>query len=849
MVTPVIPQTERIPGAFVHIPDANLHAVLTEALGKSTGAPITSEEMATLQTLDAQNRNISDLTGIVSAKNLTELNIRDNPLSDLSPLMGLVKLHYINFQNTKVSNLSPLALLTKLREVQFRDTEVADLSPLSGLSNLEVVNASETRITTLAPLAGLKNLQKLDTVHSDITDLSPLAGLTNLTRLRLYDCKATDLSPLRGLTKLTWFGLTRTHGITDLSPLAGLTNLKHLDLVETEISDISPIAGLINLETLILDHNEIEDVSPLTSLRNLKELTLHSNNISDFSPLDGIRKNLAGFTWYSNPGFPKGGHKIEGPWEWLRLPIQKEGWPGIGLLTDYLAEASGGEVTEQRIAALGASEGDVIQNSVWSMGTLEPYNLSALSRNENNLKRLLNPQELIEFKDDEELVVYGSINLYSPRAQQTKIFIGASVGRKVWLNGEVVHAGYIFDRGNHDYQEFFPVTLKKGENILLVAVEYWDYIRSFFFGFEEGTEYEVFNPGVGYTLPETAIHVGDTFILDLSAENVYDFAGWQFDLAFDPAALEAVEVNEGDFLKTDAGTTFFRKGSINNKTGTITKLSSTRLSEDGVTGTGTLLSVTFTAKTPGQTQLTLENFQLAAITGESIPVGLPEILITIEGQLTTGDVNRDGQVSILDMVLVARQFGNTVPSDSTIDVNGDGVVNVLDLILVSQNMGKSNDAAAPSLAVINARELDPAIVRTWIAQAELEDDGSIAFQQGLAKLRELLSSLLPKETTLLPNYPNPFNPETWIPYQLSEPAEVTLRIYAINGELVRTLALGHTPAGIYQSRSRAAYWDGKNEVGESVASGIYFYTLSTESTRDSVTAGDFTATRKLLIRK
>ena len=155
-------------------------------------------------------------------------------------------------------------------------------------------------------------------------------------------------------------------------------------------------------------------------------------------------------------------------------------------------------------------------------------------------------------------------------------------------------------------------------------------------------------------------------------------------------------------------------------------------------------------------------------------------------------------------------------------------------------MGKSNDAAAPSLAVINERELDPAIVRTWIAQAELEDDGSVAFQQGLAKLRELLSSLLPKETALLPNYPNPFNPETWIPYQLSEPAEVTLRIYAINGKLVRTLALGHTPAGIYESRTRAAYWDGKNDVGESVASGIYFYTL---------TAGDFTATRKMLIRK
>ena len=100
--------------------------------------------------------------------------------------------------------------------------------------------------------------------------------------------------------------------------------------------------------------------------------------------------------------------------------------------------------------------------------------------------------------------------------------------------------------------------------------------------------------------------------------------------------------------------------------------------------------------------------------------------------------------------------------------------------------------------------------------------------------------VIPDETTLRANYPNPFNPETWIPYQLANPADVTLRIYAANGALVRTLMLGHQPAGIYHSRSRAAYWDGKNELGEKVASGIYFYTLS---------AGDFTATRKMLIVK
>ncbi len=104
----------------------------------------------------------------------------------------------------------------------------------------------------------------------------------------------------------------------------------------------------------------------------------------------------------------------------------------------------------------------------------------------------------------------------------------------------------------------------------------------------------------------------------------------------------------------------------------------------------------------------------------------------------------------------------------------------------------------------------------------------------------VLPTASPQETVLLSNYPNPFNPETWIPYKLANAARVTVTIHAADGRKIRTLSLGHQPAGVYQSKSRAAYWDGKNEAGEPVASGVYFYTL---------TAGDFSATRKMLIRK
>ncbi len=115
----------------------------------------------------------------------------------------------------------------------------------------------------------------------------------------------------------------------------------------------------------------------------------------------------------------------------------------------------------------------------------------------------------------------------------------------------------------------------------------------------------------------------------------------------------------------------------------------------------------------------------------------------------------------------------------------------------------------------------------------------IVIPQGVAAA-PVFSERLPDETALLANYPNPFNPETWIPYQLAETADVTIHISAANGTLVRMLALGYQRAGDYQNRSRAAYWDGRNDVSEPVASGVYFYTL---------TAGDFTATRKMLIMK
>ena len=203
------------------------------------------------------------------------------------------------------------------------------------------------------------------------------------------------------------------------------------------------------------------------------------------------------------------------------------------------------------------------------------------------------------------------------------------------------------------------------------------------------------------------------------------------------------------------------------------------------------------------------------------------------------DVNGDGQVNVNDLVLVSTYIGQPDPVSPPVDVNSDGSVTIADLVYVAQYLGDSTIAAAPTQVIMPVDRMYKT-VEGWIDHARAADDGSLVFRKGIAKLEHLLASLIPAKTVLLRNYPNPFNPETWIPYHLSEPAEVILTIYSVDGRVVRTLELGHQAAGFYQHRSRAAYWDGRNDVGERVATGIYFYHLA---------ADDFSATRKMVILK
>ena len=207
---------------------------------------------------------------------------------------------------------------------------------------------------------------------------------------------------------------------------------------------------------------------------------------------------------------------------------------------------------------------------------------------------------------------------------------------------------------------------------------------------------------------------------------------------------------------------------------------------------------------------------------------------TVEAQ--DADANGDGSVDVQDIVYVALHYGQT--SQGAADINGDGVVNIDDIIAVAAAV--DNVAAAPAARAALPRDLTAETVENWLTEAKLTGKNTSQYRRGILTLEQLLAALAPKETALLPNYPNPFNPETWIPYRLATGSDVQISIYDVNGALIRQLDLGHQRAGVYIEKTRAAYWDGRNENGEAVASGAYFYQLRTD---------DYNALRRMVIVK
>ena len=250
--------------------------------------------------------------------------------------------------------------------------------------------------------------------------------------------------------------------------------------------------------------------------------------------------------------------------------------------------------------------------------------------------------------------------------------------------------------------------------------------------------------------------------------------------------------------------------------------------------------------------LALNKLNLLRIEGNPLTISASPIIKTIEARGTKvvydpipssekliGDVNSDNEVNIFDLVMVASEFGK-IEGNLKGDINLDGLVNIFDLVLVARNFGKSF-AIAPSIVQkirLNSDEIQN--IAFAINYLRLKNGHSGAEETILHVLESILTQTLPKQSRLLPNYPNPFNPETWIPFRAAKDGNASVTIYDINGMIIRFLPIGYVLAGNYLGPDRAIYWDGKTDAGEYVSSGTYFYRIKLV---------DYTETRKMVIVK
>ena len=628
----------------------------------------------------------------------------------------------------------------------------------------------------LAEMATLKELIALD---ENISELDGIQHATYLIQLVLYKNSITDVSPLSRLTNLGHLYLS-FNSITDVSPLSGLTNLGYLYLDHNNISDVQALSGLVNLKQLVLSFNSITDVSPLSGLTNLNGLSLGFNNMSDVS---AIVPTLSDLTNLRKLGLS--GNDIRDVTPLSRLN-------GIGVLTldaNQISDIS---------ALLGWTDLEhlTLQGNPLSYSSIYTHIPALQERGvEVNFDNRA-PTTLMKISGDDQTG--------DPDATLANPFVV-----EIQDQTGVAFAGVPVT---------FSVTSGGGRFSATTATTDSD-------GRAESTLTLGPNSGVNtVTVSVTGIQEQQTF----NAEGIRTPLAFWITSGFDQKGTigEALPRPIVVYVAGQSGEPFRDVEVTFTVIGGGGTLSVTRTTTDS---DGQAESILTLGPDPGTNTVEvsvtgIEQSQTATAIGELPPV--PE------------DVNRDEVVNILDLVLVASVLGDG-GTDSAADVNGDGVVNILDLVLVAGALGEA--AAAPS-AWHRDLEIAPtrADVGQWLAQAQGLDLGDAPSQRGVLFLEQLLAALTPKQTMLLPNYPNPFNPETWIPYQLAVPAEVTVTIYDVNGAAIRRLKIGYQAAGMYHSRGRAAYWDGCNERGEPVASGLYFYMLN---------AGDYSASRKMVILK
>ena len=633
-----------------------------------------------------------------------------------------------------------------------------------------------------------------------------VSDMLTLTTFNANGAGIYDLAGLQFAANLTTLSL-EDNKITEIAPLAGLTRLTTLSLNNNSVWNLEPIAGLTLLTTLSLDYNSLSSLESLVTLPRLQTLHLRGNWL-DGSAFDihipAMQAKGTDARFDTRPEYAR-------PVVRLIYFLPSDRRPQLDIdekLDGFIKSARAFYAEQMEIHGFGRK---TFQYAMDDLGKAKVH----IVKGEFEARHYLN---------DTHLAVNAEVAKQFDLSQNI-YFIA--------VNNELVNKGCGV---GSPYYHVHVAAASKCFGIELTAHE-----LGHAFGLQHDFRNDAYLMSYGPKPPRLSYWAAEWLIAHRAfnpARATHNTEATRIEML--PPSLAAptnavrlrFEVTDADGLHQAQLLTPTLAGSAEG----FPELLDCKALNGSANATVEFVT---TDLTPENKSVILQAIDVNGYLSWSgdIPIDISSLTAVEEPASIAEDANGDGVVNIQDLVMVSSNLGLTGKHGA--DVNGDGVVNIQDLVAVAAALAEA--AAAPAIFhEQTAGELTASEVEQWIAQAQGAGLTDPMSRRGIRFLHYLSAILTPQETALLANYPNPFNPETWIPYQLAKPAEVALTIYATDGSVVRDLALGHQPAGVYQAKSRAAYWDGKNAHGEDVASGIYFYTLS---------AGDFTATRKMLIRK
>ena len=813
-----------------------LTELITNAGYKDT--PLSGLEYAiNLQTLKVYG-DVGDISVLANLTNLRELMLGNtgNDISDISAMVAnLPNLRWLGLSLKNFSDFSALANLPQLRELDLSGTQVSDISALANLTNLETLNLhGSTAVSDISALVNFTNLETLNLSGTQVSDISVLVNLTNLEELNIVGCPLSDASrnthipalEAKGLRMLrdllipdeigaklaealrerdvsvTISGLERVSSLdvsgSEIANLTGLeyaTNLWQLDLSDTNVWGISALANLTRLETLNLSDTNVLDISALANLTNLWKLYLNDTNVSDISALANLT-NLD------------------------KLDLSGTDVSDISVLANvplWQLDLSGTDVSDISVLA-NLTNLEELDLSGCPLSAVSHSLIPGLRK--RGVKVTAPPPPVmidgLSLAEGKSVPNHGG-NRFIILTQYGNTCGPTSLEMVLHYYVKITPMGAIWQAGDIDTVEAgtWPGEMRQALNELGVPAHLYNEDTDGYRNdpFERLRRYVDGNrpPCILLRYPNENDEARYHWVVVVGYH--YDSgAGIDEYLIADPHGKFRWESRSRlDRVWSFRGgeSSGYWQGGFD----ATSKADWSHLAVDLATNPYTAIVPTSGATSHYPGYWTEMRFQ--KIKGDK----------KFRGKMRDWDATFSFNysfdfctISEIDLshwgARAFREGSRIVDDDKTVEVWGR----------IEDGKWKRG-------------ELD-VMVRTF--RHNFKGKRTPHVGGGFLEVKVIGAPSRVISTCLLPNYPNPFNPETWIPYELSEAAEVSVTIHASDGRLVRRLALGQMPSGVYRSRSRAAYWDGRNAVGEPVASGVYFYTLK---------AGDFKATRKLVIRK